>query len=128
MYRRQVRRRRAVLALLIAASLTLLSISFQGGLRGFQGGVGTVLGPIEEAASRALKPARDLVNWFDETFEARGENEQLHDEVAELRAQVAEAQSAVGENAEFEKMLEIDFDNDGEPIVAGDQFGVGRKR
>ncbi|MDX6632825.1 MAG: hypothetical protein QOG26_830, partial [Solirubrobacterales bacterium] len=68
MYRRQVRRRRAILALLVAASLTLLSISFQGGLRGFQDGAGTIFGPVEYAAGRALMPARDLVNWFDETF------------------------------------------------------------
>ena len=38
-------------------------------------GISAVLSPVEEGASRALKPARDLVNWFDETFDARGENE-----------------------------------------------------
>jgi rod shape-determining protein MreC len=112
MYRRQVRRRRAVLVALIVLSLILLSSHFSesesGPLHTIQRGVSAVLTPIGEGAERALKPARDLINWFDETFEARGENEALREEVAELRAQVAEAQSAVGQNEEYEKLLDID--------------------
>ena len=81
MYRKQVRRRRAVLLLLVVASLTLLSLYFREGSEGpfhrAQRGVATALGPFEEVVDRALKPARDFVNWFDETFEARGENEKL---------------------------------------------------
>lgn len=107
MYRKQVRRRRAVLALLVAASVTLLSISFQGGLRGFQGGVGSVFGPIETAASRALKPARDLVNWFDETFRSRGRNKQLQSQVKDLRAQVVGAQAAKAQNKQLRGLLHL---------------------
>jgi rod shape-determining protein MreC len=111
-YRKQVRRRRAVLVALIVVSLVLLSSHFSeaesGPLHAIQRGVSAVLSPIGEGAERALKPARDLVNWFDETFEARGENEQLREEVAELRAQVAKGQDALSENAEFEKLLELD--------------------
>jgi rod shape-determining protein MreC len=111
-YRKQVRRRRAVLAGLIVASLVLLSISFSeaqsGPLHSIQRGVSAVLSPIEEGASRALKPARDLVNWFGETFDARGENDALREEVQELRAEATDAQSAVGENEEFRKMLNLD--------------------
>jgi rod shape-determining protein MreC len=112
MYRKQVRRRRAVLVALIVLSLVLLSSHFSeaesGPLHAIQRGVSAVLSPIGEGAERALKPARDLVNWVDETFEARGENEDLREEVAELRARVAEAESAVGQNEQFEKRLEFD--------------------
>jgi rod shape-determining protein MreC len=112
MYRKQVRRRRGILVGLIVLSLVLLSISFSeadsGPLHSIQRGVSAVFSPIEEGASRALKPVRDLVNWFDETFDARGENDELRAEVEELRAQVAEAQSAVGENKELSKLLELD--------------------
>ena len=112
MYRKQVRRRRAVLVALIVVSLILLSISFSeadsGPLHSIQRGVSTVLSPLEEGASRALKPARDLVNWFDETFDARGDNEALREEVEQLRAEVADAQSAVDENRQFRKMLNLD--------------------
>jgi rod shape-determining protein MreC len=111
MYRKQVRRRRAVLVGLIVISLVLLSSHFSesesGPLHAIQRGVATVLSPVREVGERALKPGRDLVNWFDETFDARGDNEDLRAEVAELRARVAEAEGAVGENAEFEKLLEI---------------------
>src|SRR5436190_20216101 len=31
--------------------------------------------PIESGVDRALKPVRDLVNWFHETFDARGEKD-----------------------------------------------------
>jgi rod shape-determining protein MreC len=111
-YRKQVRRRRAVLVALIVVSLVLLSSHFteaeSGPLHTIQRGVSAVLSPVGEVSERALKPVRDLINWFDETFEARGENEQLREEVAELRGQVAGAQDAVDANAEFEKMLELD--------------------
>jgi rod shape-determining protein MreC len=78
-----------VLVTLIVASLVIISISFSeaesGPLGSIQRGVSAVLSPVEEGASRALKPVRDLVNWFDETFDARGENEDLRHEVAQLR-------------------------------------------
>jgi rod shape-determining protein MreC len=111
-YRKQVRRRRAVLVALIVVSLVLLSTQFSesqsGPLHGVQRGVATVLSPIEDGASRALKPARDLVNWFDETFHARGENDQLRAEVQRLRAQAVKAQSAEGENAQLHKLVGLD--------------------
>ena len=103
MYRKQVRRRRAILVALIVASLVLISVSFSetesGPVHSAQRAVSAVVSPIGEGASRALKPARDFVNWFGETFDARGENEQLREEVADLRAALAEAQGDDG-NAE----------------------------
>jgi rod shape-determining protein MreC len=110
-YRKQVRRRRAVLVALIVVSLILISSSFSeaesGPLHTLQRGVAAVLSPLEEVADRALKPVRDLVNWFDETFDARGENDALREEVADLRAKLTEAESAVGDNEQFRKMLDL---------------------
>ena len=77
MYRKQVRRRRAVLALLIVGSFVLLTITYGQGSNGLQRGVSTIFSPLQAVADRALKPARDLVNWFDKTFDARGENSRL---------------------------------------------------
>jgi rod shape-determining protein MreC len=111
-YRKQVRRRRAILAVLVIISLVLLSTSFSeaqsGPLHSIQSGVSAVFGPIEEGASRALKPIRDLINWFDETFDARGENDQLHTEVDQLRQQLANTDGALAENAQLRKMLKLD--------------------
>ena len=115
MYRKEVRRRRAVLVALIVACLVLISISFSeadsGPISSIQRGISTVLGPVEEGASRALKPARDLVNWFDETFDARGENDALEAEVQELREELADSQEAVGENEQFRKLLDLEKQN-----------------
>jgi rod shape-determining protein MreC len=110
-YRKQVRRRRAVLVVLVVASLVLLSTHFSEGaggpLHGLQRAVATVLGPFEEGADRALKPARDMIGWFGDTFEARGENEELQEEVADLRRRVAEAESALGENKELRALVKL---------------------
>ncbi len=108
MYRKQVRRRRAVLLLLVIASLTLLSLYLREGTGGpmhrVQRGVATVLGPVQEGAERALKPARDFVNWFDETFEARGENERLRSELGKARDQLAQAQTSAKQAGELRKL------------------------
>jgi rod shape-determining protein MreC len=108
MYRKQVRRRRAVLLLLVAASLTLLSLYYREGnagpLHGAQGVVSTVFSPIETGVDRALKPVRDLVNWFHETFDARGQNNKLKDEVAGLRSQLARQQTGRAESHELKQL------------------------
>jgi rod shape-determining protein MreC len=115
MYRKQVRRRRAVLVGLIVVSLILLSSSFSeadsGPLHTIQRGVASVLSPLEEGASRALKPVRDLVDWFDETFDARGQNDELKTQVASLRAQLAAAEQAQSENDQFRKLVGLDRDS-----------------
>lgn len=123
MYRKQVRRRRAILVLLVVACLMLISISISeaedGPLHSVQTGVSSILNPIGEGASRALKPARDLVNWFDETLDARGDRDQLEEEVADLRAQLVETQAAAeeaGYDRRVEKILAEDEMADYEPV------------
>jgi rod shape-determining protein MreC len=111
-YRKQLRRRRAILVLLIVAALVLLSTQFSeregGPLHSMQRAVASVFGPMEEGATRALKPARDLINWVDETFQARGTNSDLKSENQQLRNEVAKAQGAEGENQQLRKLLGLD--------------------
>lgn len=126
MYRKQVRRRRAVLLLLVAASFVLLSLYYRegsgGGLHRVQNGVATVLGPVQGAADRAFKPGRDLINWFSETFQARGDNNKLRDQVSELREQLAVAQTQDQQSEELRKLLKLSSSGlvpDGlEPVTA----------
>jgi rod shape-determining protein MreC len=111
MYRKQVRRRRAVLLLLVAASLTLLSLYYResnaGPLHGTEDVVSTIFSPISSVTDRALKPVRDLVNWFHETFDARGDKAQLQDQVADLRDQLARQQTQQGEIKELSALDEL---------------------
>jgi rod shape-determining protein MreC len=104
-YRKQVRRRRAVLALLVISSFALLTATYGQRSGGLQRGVSAVFGPLQEGADRALKPARDLVNWVDETFEARGENERIREELAALRREVSAGEVALADNNELRKLL-----------------------
>jgi rod shape-determining protein MreC len=104
-YRKQVRRRRAVLALLVISSFALLTATYGQQSGGLQRGVSAVFGPLQEGADRALKPARDMVNWFDQTFAARGDKKQLQQEVEQLRTQVAQGQTALSENNQLRKLL-----------------------
>lgn len=108
MYRKQVRRRRAVLALLIVGSFVLLTATYGQGSDGVQRGVSTIFSPVQDVADRALKPARDLVNWFDETFDAKGDNAQLHDELQLARKQAVGAKTALAENAQLRKLVGLD--------------------
>lgn len=108
MYRRQIRRRRAVLIGLVAAAFVLLTVTFGSGSGGFGRAVGTVTGPIGNVASDAFKPARDLIGWFDETFEARGENERLRSRLANAQSEVVAGRVAVQENRQFRKLLGLE--------------------
>ena len=108
MYRKQVRRRRAVLAFLIVGSFALLTITYGQGSNGVQRGVTAVFSPISTVLDRALKPARDLINWVDETFDARGKNHRLEEEVQQLRKEVTGGKVALSENEELRALLKLD--------------------
>jgi rod shape-determining protein MreC len=97
-----------VLALLIIGSFVLLTITYGRGSNGVQSGVSTIFSPVQTAADRALKPARDLVNWFDKTFDARGRNAELHGELETAREDSVGAQAALAENAQLRKIVGLD--------------------
>ncbi|HEU4737419.1 MAG TPA: rod shape-determining protein MreC [Solirubrobacterales bacterium] len=118
MYRKQVRRRRAVLTLLVIGSFLLLTLTYGQSSGGIQGGVSTVFSPLETVADRALKPARDLVNWFDETFDAKGENSRLKSQLVKVREQAVAGQEAMQENAQLRKLVELDQS----PVLAASAY------
>jgi rod shape-determining protein MreC len=111
-YDKTVRRRRAVLGLLVAGSLILLTAYFGesagGGLHAVQRGVVEVVSPIQEGASRALKPVRDLVGWVGDTIDAKGEVKQLRAERNALREQAVTGAAAARENDQLRKLLGLD--------------------
>jgi rod shape-determining protein MreC len=111
-YDKHVRRRRAALALLVVVSLILLTAYFgesaQSPLHSVQRGVVQVLSPIQEGASRALKPVRDLFGWFGDTARAKKERDQLEAQRDRLLEQVVGYQVAMEENQELKGILAVD--------------------
>ena len=107
-----IRRRRAVLALLVASSLILLTAYFGesagGGLHSIQRGFLEVVSPIQEGASRALKPVRDLFGWFDDTVHAKKERDQYKKQAAQWRAAAIANAYDKRKLAELEKLTGLD--------------------
>jgi rod shape-determining protein MreC len=114
-YDKQVRRRRAVLALLVVVSLILLTAYFGESagspLHSVQRGVIAVLSPVQEGASRALKPVRDLFGWFGDTARAKKERDQLKAQRDRLLEQVVGYQVALQENEQLHRILALDESN-----------------
>jgi rod shape-determining protein MreC len=108
-YKKSVRRRRAVLAVLVGLSLALLTAYFgesaSGGLHAVQRGFMQVMAPLQEGASRALKPARDLGGWIGDVFDAKSENKSLRKQVKELRTRLAQAETAQRDDAELRALV-----------------------
>ncbi len=77
MHDKQIRRRRAVLALLVAVSLILLTDYFgspaSSPLHSVQRGLVEALAPVQEGASTVLSPVRDIAGWVSSTFKAKSQ-------------------------------------------------------
>jgi rod shape-determining protein MreC len=111
-YDKTVRRRRAVLALLVASSLILVTAYFGesagGGLHSVQRGILNVVSPIQEGASRALKPFRDLFGWVGDTFQAKTDLKKVRKERDSWQEQAIAAEQAQRENAQFRNLLGLE--------------------
>jgi rod shape-determining protein MreC len=111
-YDKTVRRRRAVLALLVVSSLILLTAYFGesagGGLHSVQRGVLEVVSPIQEGASRALKPFRDFFGWAGDTISAKGKVKDLTKQRNQLYSQLTAERGATAENARLRNLLQLD--------------------
>jgi rod shape-determining protein MreC len=108
-YDKTVRRRRAVLGLLVVLSLILLTAYFGeapgGRLHSVQRGFLTVVSPIQDGANKVLKPARDLVGWVGDTLHAKSQRDQLVKQVDKLRREVITNQA---EKHSYQELLALD--------------------
>lgn len=92
-------KRRAVVGILVAASLVLLTVSFRSSaLDGVQGAGASVLRPFEVAATRVAQPFRDASSWTRGLFHAKSENRKLRREVEQLNQQLAGYEAAKNAN------------------------------
>jgi rod shape-determining protein MreC len=111
-YDKTVRRRRAVLALLVVLSLLLLTAYFGeapgGRLHSVQRGFLTAISPIQDGANKALKPVRDLVGWIGDTLHAKGERDQLRKQDEKLRRELIAERSEHQGYAELSALMGLD--------------------
>lgn len=112
MHDKQVRRRRAILALLVAVALILLTAYFgeaeSGPLHSVQRGIVTVLSPIQKGASTVLTPVRDIAGFFSSTFHAKSQVAQLRKQNQNLIQEVAALKGAAIENGQLSKLINLD--------------------
>jgi rod shape-determining protein MreC len=112
MYDKTVRRRRAVLGLLVVSSLILLTAYFGersgGTLHNVQKGVLEVVSPIQSGASRALKPVRDLFGWVGDTVSAKGDLKSARKERDQWRSVAIQNEAAARQNKALRGLVGLD--------------------
>lgn len=112
MHDKQIRRRRAVLLLLVVVSLILLTAYFgespSSPLHSVQRGVATVFSPVQDGASKVLSPVRDIAGWFSSTFNAKSQNTQLHEQVANLNGELAQLRDQMRQEQQAGDLTKVD--------------------
>jgi rod shape-determining protein MreC len=107
-----VRRRRAVLALLVVVSLILLTAYFgespSSPLHTVQRGIVQVMSPVESGASKVLSPVSDVANWVSSTLRAKDQRDQLRKEVETLTRDVALYHSEAIQDSQLSREVGLD--------------------
>lgn len=105
----RVIRRRAIIGLLFAASLTLLTLSFRDGSNGAIGAIQrsalSVTAPASEVTHRVTQPFVDAWHWTSGLVNAREENEKLKAQLLKAEAQLLQAQQS---QAKIAQLLKLD--------------------
>jgi rod shape-determining protein MreC len=101
-YERPRRRQLTVLAVLLAASIVLITIDFRqpdgGPTDRLQRLAIAVFGPLQQGASAVVRPVAGLAGGLAELGRLRRDNRRLEAEVARLRAQERTSADVLGEN------------------------------
>ena len=66
-----------------------------------QRGIVEVLSPVQEGASKVLKPVRDIAGWFSDTIHAKSQADQLRKANLKLQGEVAQYKQAWIENQQL---------------------------
>lgn len=112
MHDKQIRRRRAVLVLLVVISLALLTDYFgessSSPLHSVQRGIATVLSPVQSGASTVLSPVRDVVGYFSSTINAKSQLAKYKRENEKLTSELAASQYAAHQYEQADSLGKLD--------------------
>jgi rod shape-determining protein MreC len=107
-----IRRRRAVLALLVVISLALLTDYFgqssSSPLHSIQQGIATVLSPVQSGASTVLSPFRDAAKYVSQTFNDRSQLAHYKSLYSKVTYELGEAQAAAEQNRKAASILGVE--------------------
>jgi rod shape-determining protein MreC len=121
------RRARTIAGLLVLASVTVLTLDASSGaspLQPARDAVAAVLGPIEDAASSAMRPLTSLPDHFRSVDSLRDANARLAAENQDLAAQLEAAQAAQNRSSEIRGIGAM-VDASGFDVVAAQVVGIG---
>ena len=103
-------RRRVVVGVLALVSLALITVYFReaedGPLHDVQSVASTAMHPFEVGAERVARPFRDAYGWLSDLFNAREENQQLKDEIEQLRNQAIQNSTAATQVKRLQALLD----------------------
>jgi rod shape-determining protein MreC len=112
---KQVRRRRAVLALLVGVSLILLTAYFgeaaDSPLHNVQRGIVEVISPIQQGASTVLSPVKDVAGWFSDTLNAKSRADHLQNQLNKLTARLDYYEQQATLTSQLEAQIKLDQSN-----------------
>lgn len=109
---KQVRRRRALLAVLVVVCLVLLTEYFgesaSSPLHRVQRGIVAVLAPIQSGASTVFSPVSDVANWVSSTLNAKTRADQLEQQLHHANQQLALLRTKRITDAQLGKLAALD--------------------
>jgi rod shape-determining protein MreC len=127
MQRKAAFRRRLVFAVLIVASLILLTVFVRepatGLLHSVQNDGSDALSPVQSFVNRAVQPFRDAYRWTGDVLSANSRNERLQAENETLRGELVLLSEASAENLRLKELLDF---REAEIFPAGSTFEVAR--
>ena len=108
-------RRRVIVGLLLAASLTLLTLSFREGNGGVIGGIQrtalAITAPVSGVVHRVTQPFVDGWNWTTGLVDARQENTRLKEQLKEMGAREVQNQVSQDRLTKLEELLQYKQSN-----------------
>jgi len=119
-----------VVGVLALVSLALMTVYFReaedGPLHDVQSVASTAMHPFDVGAERVARPFRDAYGWLSDLFNAREENQQLKDQIEQLRNQAIQNSTAATEVKRLQALLDYrrsdefpaDYDAIGAAVLA----------
>jgi rod shape-determining protein MreC len=105
----RTRRARLLVAVLLSAAIVLVTIDFRtkgdGPLDALGRGIMTVIGPIQDGVSRALRPVGDWLAGFTQVGSLKNQIRELQDQNAELQQERQQVSDVLRENAQLHAAL-----------------------